>query len=149
MVGALEKEQIENILQSQAICRLACSHNGKPYVVPITYVYDGEFVYGQTTIGKKLRICRKNPFVCLQMDIINSMVHWQSVLVYGKFEELSKEKSKEIQDLLFSRVLSLMTGGSQHTFGGEADKPIENPGRFKAVLFRIRIKEKTGRFEKL
>ena len=149
MVGQLTTLEIENILQSQSICRLACTHNGKPYVVPITYVYDGEFVYGQTTIGKKLRICRKNPYVCLQMDIINSMVHWQSVLVYGKFEELSKEKSKEVQDLLFSHVLVLMTAGSQHTFSTEAEKPIESPGRFKAVMFRIRIKEKTGRFEKL
>ncbi len=149
MVGTLEKEQIENILHSQSICRLACAHNGKPYVVPITYVYDGEFIYGQTTVGKKLRICRKNQNVCAQMDIINSMVHWQSVLVYGKFEELSKEKSVEVRNLLFSHVLSLMTEGSQHTFGSEAEKPIESPGRFKAVMFRIRIVEKTGRFEKL
>ena len=147
MTGALTKDQIENILQSQTICRIGCIAFSKPYVVPITYVYDGEFVYGQTTEGKKLRACRKNPDVCLQMDIINSATHWQSVLVYGRFEELSKEKAIEKREELFSRVLTLMTGGSQHTFGDAPAKTIESDGRYKAVMFRIRILEKTGRYE--
>jgi nitroimidazol reductase NimA-like FMN-containing flavoprotein (pyridoxamine 5'-phosphate oxidase superfamily) len=83
------------------------------------------------------------------MDIINSATHWQSVLVFGKFEELSKEKAAEIHDLLFSRILTLMTGGSQHTFGTEQEKLIEPGGRYKAVMFRILIKEKTGRYESM
>lgn len=149
MVGTLTKEQIENILQSQSVCRFACSVNNRPYVVPITYVYDGEYIYGQTTVGKKLRICRKNPNVCLQIDIINSSTHWQSVLVFGKFEELTKEKAAEKRDLLFSRILTLMTVGSQHTFGTEEEKIIEPGGRYKAVMFRVMIKEKTGRYESM
>ena len=59
MQGILNEQQVENILLSQAVGRIACCYKGKPYIVPITYVYNGEYIYGQTQEGKKMNMLRK------------------------------------------------------------------------------------------
>ena len=88
MLGQLNDTQIRNILSSQAVGRLACTDGKQPYIVPVTYTYDGKYIYGQTNEGTKLKMLRKNPKVCFEVDMMTDMRNWQSVIVYGKFEEL-------------------------------------------------------------
>ena len=59
MLGELSNDQINNLLSSHVMGRLACTDGEKPYIVPITYTYDGEYIYGQTNFGKKLKMLRK------------------------------------------------------------------------------------------
>ncbi|MEI2749302.1 MAG: pyridoxamine 5'-phosphate oxidase family protein [Ferruginibacter sp.] len=148
MLGKLTSTQINNILSSQSVCRLACTDGKKPYVTPVTYAYDGKFIYGQTQEGTKLNILRKNPNVCLQMDIMNSMNNWQSVLVYGKFEELKNKAADTAREYLFSKVLTLMTSSTIHNFEHEGATKVDDNNRIKSIMYRIKIKEITGRFER-
>ena len=46
MLGQLNDTQIQNILSSQAVGRLACTDGKQPYIVPVTYTYDGKYIYG-------------------------------------------------------------------------------------------------------
>ena len=48
MLGELKEMQIRNLLSSQVIGRLACSNGKQPYIVQVTYAYDGKCIYGQT-----------------------------------------------------------------------------------------------------
>lgn len=41
MLGELNSDQIERILGSEVVGRIGCHDAGRPYVVPVTYVYDG------------------------------------------------------------------------------------------------------------
>ena len=41
MLGELNRSQIDEILESQAVGRIGCHAGGKTYVVPVTYVYEG------------------------------------------------------------------------------------------------------------
>lgn len=148
MLGKLTSTQINNILSSQSVCRLACTDGKKPYVTPVTYAYDGKFIYGQTQEGTKLSILRKNPNVCLQMDIMNSMNNWQSVLVYGKFEELKNKAADTAREYLFDKVLTLMTSSTIHNFEHEGATKVDDNNRIKSIMYRIKIKEITGRFER-
>lgn len=149
MLGQLNKMQIENVLISQVLGRIACTDGSQPYIVPVTYAYDGEYIYGQTNEGKKLNILRKNPQVCFEVDMMTDMANWQSVLVYGKFEELEKEEAAKARDILFNRVFHLMTSATIHTEQQEAeDGEIEDANRIKAIIYRINIEECSGRFEK-
>ena len=50
MFGTLDNEEIETLLHTQIIGRIACHLDDKIYVVPISFVYDGEFVYALTFI---------------------------------------------------------------------------------------------------
>ena len=104
MTGELNETQMNNILSSQAIGRLACTDGKCPYIIPMTYTFDGNYIYGQTFEGKKLDILRKNPNTCFQVDIHADIYNWQSVIIFGRFEELVGDKSVEARDILFSRV---------------------------------------------
>jgi nitroimidazol reductase NimA-like FMN-containing flavoprotein (pyridoxamine 5'-phosphate oxidase superfamily) len=150
MLGELNELQINNILTSQVIGRLGCTDGIQPYVVPVTYVYDGKYIYGQTNEGKKLRILRKNPKVCFEVDLMLDMRNWQSVLVFGKFEEFKTEQAKEkSRDILFNRIFALMTSSTVHSHEHESTAQITDDTRIKYVMYRIKIKKITGRFEKL
>jgi len=53
--------------------RLACTENNQPYIVPVTYMYDGQNIYDQTNEGMKLNILRKNPNICFEVDRMTDM----------------------------------------------------------------------------
>ena len=148
MLGQLNDTQINNILSSQAVGRLACTDGKKPYIVPVTYTYDGKYIYGQTNEGTKLKMLRKNPNVCFEVDMMTDMANWQSVIVSGKFEELKNEQAKKARDILFGRVFSLMTSSTIHTHEHEVIEELDDSNRVKYVMYRIKIKKVTGRFEK-
>jgi uncharacterized protein len=148
MLGELNDTQIKNVLLSQVLGRLACTDGKQPYIVPVTYTYDGEFLYGQTNDGTKLKILRKNPKVCFEVDTMTDMANWQCVLVYGKFEELKNKKAEQAKEILFGRVFTLMTSDTIHTHEHQEKGQIEDSNREKLVMYRIKIKKLTGRFEK-
>jgi nitroimidazol reductase NimA-like FMN-containing flavoprotein (pyridoxamine 5'-phosphate oxidase superfamily) len=149
MIGILKKEQIENILHSQSICRLGCIDGKYPYVVPLTFYYDGEALICQSQEGKKLNLMRKNPNVCVQLDQVIEVNDWQSVMLLGTFEELKGEALETAKEKLYGSVFTLLTGSRTHKFEHADQKEVAYEERIKSVLFRIKIKEITGRYEKL
>lgn len=148
MLGTLNTDQINNILSSQVIGRLGCTDGKNVYVVPVTYTYDGQFIYGQTKPGKKLDILRKNPTVCFEIDVMTDMRNWQSILVYGTFQELTKEEAEKAREILFNRIYTLATSATIHSFGHEiSDSEVSNK-KEGLIMYKILIDEITGRFEK-
>jgi uncharacterized protein len=148
MLGLLNDIQIENILSSQVVGRMACVDGSRPYIVPVTYTYDGNYIYGQTNEGMKLDILRKNKNVCFEVDMMSDMRNWQSVIVYGKFEELKDKESEKARDILFGHIFSLMTSSTVHANQHEVTGKVDDTTRVKHVMYRIKIEKKTGRFEK-
>jgi uncharacterized protein len=148
MLGELNKTQINNVLTSQVIGRLACADGNQPYIVPVTYTYDGKYIYGQTNEGMKLEMLRKNPNVCFEVDMMTDMRNWQSVVVAGKFEELKNKAAEKAREILFGKVFMLMTSSTVHAHEHEAGSKVDDSTRVRHVMYRIRIKKITGRFEK-
>ena len=150
MNGELNEQQINNILSSQAIGRIACCDNQYPYIVPLTYLFDGKFIYSQSIEGKKLELLRKKPNVCFEVDVSHDMSNWQSVIVYGQFEELVGEDAALARERLFNKVMPLMTSSTIHEHEHCEGKghELSDKNRVKPIMFRIKINEKTGRFEK-
>jgi len=145
MLGQLNNTQISNVLSSQAVGRLACTDGRQPYIVPVTYAYDGEYIYGQTNEGTKLKILRGNPIVCFEVGLMTDMRNWKSVIVYGIFEELKEEQADKAREILFGKVFSLITSSTIHE--QEQQGEAEDSNRVKQVMYRIKIDEVTGRFE--
>ncbi len=148
MIGELNKEQINNILQSQSICRLGCVDDNKAYIVPVSYFFDGEFIYVQSREGKKINLMRKNPNICIEVDIINGLNNWQSVIAYGKFEELKGNASDTARKKLFDNVFTLMTNSKIHKFEHENHNELDDSNRIKVIMFCIKVTQVTGRYEK-
>jgi uncharacterized protein len=147
MSGELNEQQMNNLLGSQVVGRLACTDSTQPYLVPVTYAFDGHFIYGQTNEGMKLNLLRNNPNVCFEVDLMTNMANWQSVIIRGKFEELTDQEAENARAILKSHVFPMMTNatidGEQH----EVETELDDSNRLKRVMYRILIEEKTGRFE--
>ena len=148
MVGELNEQQMNNLLSSQVVGRLACTDSVRPYLVPVNYVYDGNYIYAQTSEGMKLDLLRNNPNVCFEVDAMTNMDNWQSVIIRGSFEELGDAATEHARGVLKKKLFTLLTNMAIDVEQQEAGTvPAEN-NKVKNVLYRIAIIEKTGRFEK-
>lgn len=148
MLGILNDKQMDNLLHSQFTGRLGCHAGNRTYIVPVTYVYDGHSIICHSREGLKLQMMRENPEVCFETDSIQNLANWQSVILWGRFEELTGEAAKEAIEKLIDRLRPFLVSETAHPF-----EPVESADRretrgFTAVLYRIHIREKTGRFEK-
>ncbi len=149
MPGELNELQINHFLLTQAIGRIACTDGKKPYIVPVTYVYDGKDIIGQTREGKKLAILRKNPNICFEIDAMTNMENWRSVVIEGTFSELQGEAADKAREYLFNHIWSYLTGSTIHSHEHEASRVnVNDANRIKPIMFRIKVIEKSGKFEK-
>jgi nitroimidazol reductase NimA-like FMN-containing flavoprotein (pyridoxamine 5'-phosphate oxidase superfamily) len=147
MFGNLSPEEIDYVLRKQVIGRIGCHAEGITYVVPISFVYDGECVYCYTQEGMKITLMRQNPQVCFQTDQLENMANWKSVIAWGSFEEVPEGKERrEALNKLLDRVMPIVSSERVHL---SADWPFTNniTERVKGIVFRIRLTKKTGRFE--
>jgi nitroimidazol reductase NimA-like FMN-containing flavoprotein (pyridoxamine 5'-phosphate oxidase superfamily) len=97
--------EIEEVLRRVGYGHLGCSQNDRPYVVPVHYVYDGEFIYLYTNEGKKADILISNPQVCLQVEEVVDNGNWQSVVVNGVAEPVTYAAEIEaITHMVSSRI---------------------------------------------
>lgn len=141
MLGDLTKSQVEATLRENVIGRLGCHAFGQTYVVPITYAYDGAYVYAHTTSGMKLHMMRGNPHVCFEVDRMDDLANWQSVIAWGTFEELHGYEAAEAMQFLVDQIEARLSGPP-----GASVHPCSATERI--VVFRIKLEQKTGRFER-
>jgi len=148
MIGKLEHDKIEEVLQQEVVGRIGCHADGETYVVPVSYAYDGKYVYVRSGPGKKLDMMRKNPFVCFQVDTMRNMADWKSVIAFGYFEEITSAVERDAAvKILLKRILPMVSSETTHL---SADWPFQpkDTTEVKGIFFRIRLSEKSGRFEK-
>jgi len=148
MIGKLTTPEIEKLLSKQVVGHIGCSNGEMVYVVPISYTYDGEYVYCHTHEGLKVDIMRKHPRVCFEVDHLHNMGNWQSVVAHGEFEELKDPavRNHALQKL-HERVLPVVSSETTHLSPDWPFPPAEF-GKIGGVTFRIRLEDKSGRYEK-
>jgi nitroimidazol reductase NimA-like FMN-containing flavoprotein (pyridoxamine 5'-phosphate oxidase superfamily) len=148
MLGELSKEQIENLLKRQVTGRIACTDHELPYIVPVNYVYKDNEIISHSSPGKKIEMMRKNPRVCFQVDEINSIFNWQSVVAWGRFEELTDIAEKECAMMaLTHRIMPFAEKPSHHSSHGLTEHERDIGTKLDLILYKIVLVTKTGRFE--
>jgi nitroimidazol reductase NimA-like FMN-containing flavoprotein (pyridoxamine 5'-phosphate oxidase superfamily) len=148
MLGELSSEQIEHLLHREVVGRIGCHANGKTYVVPVNYAYDGVYLYGHAADGMKLRMLRANSEVCFQVDQRSGLSEWQSVIAWGTFEELHGDEASRAVDLLLDRLLPLLASEGAATTPEQARETLAAGAPVEQLaIYRIRLHERTGRFE--
>ena len=147
MFGSLDDKQIEEVLMRQILGRIGCSYGGVTYIVPISYAYDGIYIFGHTDEGMKIDVMRQNPDVCFEVEEMKDMANWKSVIAWGKFEEVTDLAQRKIGlQLLVDRVLPLITSETTH-LSPQWPFPLNDISTIKGIVFRIKLEKKTGRFE--
>jgi nitroimidazol reductase NimA-like FMN-containing flavoprotein (pyridoxamine 5'-phosphate oxidase superfamily) len=147
MLGELTDKQIDLILHSQMIGRIGCYANEKIHITPVTYVFHEGYLYAHSQDGHKVQTMRRNPKVCFQVDSIEDMRNWRSVILWGEYEELTKQHEQlSGMQLMTDRLAPFLISETVSPIFSKTVAGIEKGMR--PVLYRIKITEKTGRYEK-
>jgi len=132
-IRALPREEIEALLRTAIVGRIACcghgaTGDGRPYLVPLAYGYDGDAVYAHSGPGRKLDLMRAEPRVTFEVDEAIAPDRWRSVIAEGTFEE--------IDDPQRDAALQVIYGSDG----------VPDLGTL-TVVFRIRLTSRSGRYE--
>jgi nitroimidazol reductase NimA-like FMN-containing flavoprotein (pyridoxamine 5'-phosphate oxidase superfamily) len=150
MLGKLPATEVERLLQSELIARIGCHVEGRTYVVPVAYVYADGSLIGHSTSGMKLDMLRKNPEVCVEVEHVDDLANWRSVIAWGRYEELSGSEAEQALALLMARFVTLLASETSRP-ASSAAAPTTHARTVAAgptVVYRIRLAEKSGRFER-
>jgi uncharacterized protein len=125
-------EEMRALLRRIGFGHLGCAREGRPYVVPMHYAYDGECLYLFTTEGTKTSFIEANPEVCMQVEEVESPSHWQSVMVTGEAERITRQDEKE-------HAMQLITTGNPTLTPALNQTQLDTWGRANEIaLYRIR-----------
>ena len=127
------------LLLRAAYGHLACARDNRPYVVPMNYTFDLQFIYFFTTEGTKTEMIEANNAVCFQVEEYTDPLHWRSVMVTGPAERLTRPEEIE-------HAMQLITGHNPSL------KPALNETKIGAwtrlnnvVIYRLRAEAIYGR----
>lgn len=142
LIHKLSPPECEEILNRSDLGRLACAHEGQPYIVPIHFSFDADrtCLYAFSTVGQKIDWMRVNPKVCLEVDEIADKNHWSTVLVYGRFQEI--DDSDEEAD---TRKRAWERFQQRPEWWFPAAAKVASPEHHAMVIYRIQIDRMTGR----
>jgi len=135
MIRRLNDEESHRVLLEGRVGRLGCVTEAGPYVVPISYYYDGNSIYMHSPEGKKIEALRNDPRACLQVDEIRDMYRWRSAIAFGHYDEVTEIEEREfVMDEMLRRFPNLTPAESLH----------ESNGATPIIVFRIRVDQVTG-----
>lgn len=135
VIRVLPPDQIEELLRTAIVGRIACcghgrTGDGRPYLVPLAYGYDGDAVYAHSGPGRKLDLMRAEPRVTFEVDEAQASDRWRSVIADGLFEEIATEPDR-------TRALRIIY---------PEPNSIPDLGAM-TVVFRILLTARSGRYE--
>lgn len=100
------QEEIDSIIGGSEVCRLALAVNDAPYLVPLSFGYDGDAIFIHTARkGKKIQYFEMNNRVCFEFernvrfwldsdDVCKSTFSFETVIGYGTIHELVDPERK-------------------------------------------------------
>lgn len=103
----LDRRELDELLHAAAVCRLALARHDEPYLVPLSFGYDGRRLYFHTALsGRKLDFVAHNPRVCFEVEEEPQVVEhaergcawgmaYASVIGYGRLVELQGEAERK------------------------------------------------------
>ncbi|MFC1643836.1 pyridoxamine 5'-phosphate oxidase family protein [Candidatus Omnitrophota bacterium] len=101
-----DKGLIRDIVDQAVILRLGLCKDNKPYVVPLSFGFDGDFIYFHSAkAGMKIDYLRSNPNVCFELESKTELLRhetdpckfdfsYRSVIGFGEASELTSNDEK-------------------------------------------------------
>jgi len=103
----IARTEIDDIIKNSDVCRIAFANNNTPYVIPVSFGYDGKSIFVHTAkTGRKIEFIEKNNLVCIEFDIDVKTIEdkdvpckwtsaYKSAIGYGKMIELTGYEEQE------------------------------------------------------
>ena len=142
-IFSLTTLECTKLLAASRLGHLACTKDGRPYVVPIYFAYSDNHLYAFSMPGKKIDWMRANPQVSIFVHRRGRGSEWKSVVVDGRYEELpDRIGHKRERDRAWSLSAGMRTGGNRAP-SSRSRRPC--PAVPEHVFFRILVEEISGR----
>ena len=141
LINEMTETECRAALADASLGRVGCSLEGQPYVVPVYFAYESDFIYVLSTLGQKIEWMRANPKVCIQVDQVTNQSQWVSVIANGVYEELPEPQyaaeRAHARELLEKRHQWWLNAlGERRAKSGE--------DMIEPLFFRIRVASVTG-----
>lgn len=134
----LTPEECRALLARHSVGRLAYTFHDRVDVEPITYVPIGGTMVFRTGPGSKLQTLTHHPWVALEVDEVDGLFDWQSVIVHGTVYILHEEGSQAESRAYRSAVRALRDLVPATLGPGD-------PVPFRNVVAKLHIDRMTGR----
>ncbi len=141
----VSRAEIDAIIRGSLVCRIATAHGNQPYIVPVSFGYDGSALYIHTAAqGRKIDAFAANARVCFEFErnvelrrSAEKACEWsfsyESVIGFGDIAELTNPGEKE-------RGLNAI----MRQYSGK-DWPIDERATQNVRVWKINITELTGK----
>ena len=90
VIHEMTREECQAVLARASMGRLGCSLDNQPYVVPVYFAYEPDYIYVLSTFGQKIKWMRVNPKVCVEIEEAPSQPEWVTVIANGSYQELAE-----------------------------------------------------------
>jgi len=126
------------LLERHTVGRMAYSHRNRVDIAPIHYVYSDGWVFARTSDGAKMTTLRHVPWVAFEVDEIDGVFDWKSVVVHGTVYRMARDGAPG-EAKLWSKGMELLKRIVPET--GTPDDPVP----FRTVIFGIHVDTISGR----
>lgn len=141
IINEMTEKECRAVLSRGLMGRIGCSLDDQPYVVPIYFAYEPDYIYVLSTFGQKVEWMRANPKVCVQFDEIASQSQWVSVIANGIYEELPEPQFSDER----AHARSLLEKQHRWWLNALAERQAKsNEVLIEPLFFRIRTDSMTG-----
>lgn len=134
----LDPTECEQLLSRNHVARIAYSFHDRVDIEPVHYVYDRGSMFGRTSPGSKLTTLTHNHWMAAEVDEVDGLFEWRSVVVHGSLYTVSPDVPGA-EAAAWARGIELLRALIPET--GTDDDPV----RFRSIIFEIRIEEMSGR----
>ena len=134
----LTRAECDAVLERNHVGRVAFSFHDHVDIEPVHYVYADGWLHGRTAPGGKIAILRHHPWVAFEVDEVQGLFDWRSVVVHGAVLVPDPDGSaadREAHAATLSHLRRLVP--DTLTTG--------DPTPARLLLFRIHIDEVSGR----
>lgn len=132
----LTREECDALLTRNSIGRVAFGQHDRVDIQPISYVSDGEWIFGRTSEGTKLAALLHRPWCAFETDSVTDLFNWSSVVVRGTFSILDPVVGSLHTYQRADRLLRTLVPGAFS---------VEDPAPHRHIVFGIFAHEITGR----
>ncbi len=145
MNRTLTETETTALLTEQLYGHLGCTmDDGRVYIVPMTFAYRDNALYSFTYTGQKIEMLRRHPAACFQTEQFLREGTWDSVIVWGRYEEIPEAEHMQAIEILTERLQREEGRATSALYNELLPKKKDLSNGRERVFFRIHIEEKTG-----
>ena len=134
----LTREECGALLERNHVGRVAFTFHDHVDIEPVHYVYADGWLHGRTAPGAKIAVLRHHPWVAFEVDEVEGLFDWRSVVVHGAVYIPDPDGSPTDREAHAATLAHLRQLVPDTLTTGD-------PAPHRLLLFRIHIDDISGR----